>query len=548
MLEIEVQGARQIAQTMPEAVRIFIAPPTEETLLTRLVGRGTDDPEEIERGSVAKPSWRRRTSSRTCRQRPLDDASRARAGRPRGPRRDLAGARRQDRWVGGPNPEEGPPLISPRVDRLLENVDSPYASVIVAAKRARQINSYYHNLGEGTFEEFPPPMVDTGSKNYLTIALEEVASGKVKYRYREGTLEPPTACAMARILLGVTGGIAAYKALELTRLAIKAGPGPRRCRRPASDALRRHGAAASSGCGGRTSASCGTTAASRRPGRSPTTSSSPTTPRPSISTRCTASGARTRPSRRPARPYRYPGGESRAADPAAERRLAPRLGCTPFHVPLGIMLDEQDRAPEPLHPLRHLRRPSLPGQAKSDAQVVCVDPALEYPNVTLLTGAYVSRLETNASGREVTRVLVERDGERETLHRPTSSWSPAGPSTPPRCCCARSSDRHPRGLANGSDVVGRHYMGHINSVLMALSRCPNPTVFQKTLGAERLLLRQPRTGPTRWATSRSWASWTGSRCRPARRRSRRAGRSTSWASTRSISGSPRRTCPIRRTG
>ncbi|MGH7628216.1 MAG: GMC oxidoreductase, partial [Gemmatimonadales bacterium] len=38
-----------------------------------------------------------------------------------------------------------------------------------------------------------------------------------------------------------------------------------------------------------------------------------------------------------------------------------------------------------------------------------------------------------------------------------------------------------RGLANGSDVVGRHYMGHINSVLMALSKCPNPTVFQKTL-------------------------------------------------------------------
>ncbi|HSF16723.1 MAG TPA: GMC family oxidoreductase, partial [Vicinamibacteria bacterium] len=44
-----------------------------------------------------------------------------------------------------------------------------------------------------------------------------------------------------------------------------------------------------------------------------------------------------------------------------------------------------------------------------------------------------------------------------------------------------ATDRHPRGLANGSDVVGRHYMGHVNSVLMALSRCPNPTIFQKTL-------------------------------------------------------------------
>jgi DNA-directed RNA polymerase subunit omega len=75
-------------------------------------------------------------------------------------------------------------VISPRIDNLLENVDSNYASVVVAAKRARQINSYYHNLGEGTFDEFPPPMVDTASKNYLTIALEEIAAGKINYQYR----------------------------------------------------------------------------------------------------------------------------------------------------------------------------------------------------------------------------------------------------------------------------------------------------------------------------------------------------------------------------
>jgi DNA-directed RNA polymerase subunit omega len=75
-------------------------------------------------------------------------------------------------------------MTSPRIDRLLDNVDSNYASVLVAAKRARQINSYYHNLGEGAFEEFPPPMIETASKNYLTIALEEVAAGKIKYHYR----------------------------------------------------------------------------------------------------------------------------------------------------------------------------------------------------------------------------------------------------------------------------------------------------------------------------------------------------------------------------
>ncbi len=75
-------------------------------------------------------------------------------------------------------------MIAPRLDTLLERVDSNYATVIVAAKRARQINSYYHNLGEGTFDEYPSPMVETGSKNYLKIALEEVAAGKINYRYR----------------------------------------------------------------------------------------------------------------------------------------------------------------------------------------------------------------------------------------------------------------------------------------------------------------------------------------------------------------------------
>src|SRR5205823_6182779 len=82
------------------------------------------------------------------------------------------------------NSRQGALVIKPRLDELLERVDSHYACVLVAAKRARQINSYYHNLGEGTFDEYPPPMVDTGSKNYLKISLEEIAAGKIKYRYR----------------------------------------------------------------------------------------------------------------------------------------------------------------------------------------------------------------------------------------------------------------------------------------------------------------------------------------------------------------------------
>ena len=81
-------------------------------------------------------------------------------------------------------------MIHPRIDSLLDHVDSHYAAVIVAAKRARQINNYYHTLGEGVFEEFPPPMVETPSKNYLTIALEEVAQGKINSRYRGSRTAP----------------------------------------------------------------------------------------------------------------------------------------------------------------------------------------------------------------------------------------------------------------------------------------------------------------------------------------------------------------------
>jgi DNA-directed RNA polymerase subunit omega len=75
-------------------------------------------------------------------------------------------------------------MIHPRIDQLLDEVDSRYALVIVAAKRARQINNYHHQLGEGTFDEFAPPLIQSRSKNYLTMSLEEISEGKIKYDYR----------------------------------------------------------------------------------------------------------------------------------------------------------------------------------------------------------------------------------------------------------------------------------------------------------------------------------------------------------------------------
>ncbi|GBE57843.1 DNA-directed RNA polymerase subunit omega [bacterium BMS3Abin01] len=75
-------------------------------------------------------------------------------------------------------------MNNPRIDVLLEKVDSKYALVVMAAKRARQINNYYRNRDEGSIDDVPPPLVDTRSKNILTIALEEIASDKISYRYR----------------------------------------------------------------------------------------------------------------------------------------------------------------------------------------------------------------------------------------------------------------------------------------------------------------------------------------------------------------------------
>jgi DNA-directed RNA polymerase subunit omega len=79
-------------------------------------------------------------------------------------------------------------MIHPRLDTLLEKTEnSRYTLVIVAAKRARQINNYHHQLGEGIgFEEAPPPLIESRSKNYLTMAMEEIAGGKITYQLPKG--------------------------------------------------------------------------------------------------------------------------------------------------------------------------------------------------------------------------------------------------------------------------------------------------------------------------------------------------------------------------
>ena len=157
-----------------------------------------------------------------------------------------------------------------------------------------------------------------------------------------------------------------------------------------------------------------------------------------------------------------------------------RLGHHPFHVPLGIMLDENDT-----HKSKCIRCNTCDGfpcllHAKSDAHVCCVDPALEHPNVSIMTNTLVTKLVTSESGREIRAVHLMRDGEPVTLSADVVVAS-CGAINSAALLLRSANDRHPRGLANSSDMVGRHYMGHNNSILFAISRQVNDTVFQKTL-------------------------------------------------------------------
>ncbi len=156
-------------------------------------------------------------------------------------------------------------------------------------------------------------------------------------------------------------------------------------------------------------------------------------------------------------------------------------GYHPFSAPCGILLDEGDRARS-----RCIRCAWCDGypclvHAKADADVVAVRPLLDLPNVTLLVNAEAVRLETDPSGRTVSGVVVERDGNRETYAADIVVVS-AGASNSAKLLLNSGNDAHPRGLANGSDQVGRNYMFHNCKAVVSLSKEPNETVFQKTLG------------------------------------------------------------------
>src|SRR6185437_7709620 len=134
-------------------------------------------------------------------------------------------------------------------------------------------------------------------------------------------------------------------------------------------------------------------------------------------------------------------------------------GYHPFSAPVGILLDEAD--PGQSKCIRCAWCDGYPClvHAKSDADIVAVRPILDDPNVTLLVNAEVVRLDTDSSGRSVTSVVVERNGQQEVYSAAIVAVC-AGASNSAKILLRSANEHHPHGLANGSDQVGRNYMFH----------------------------------------------------------------------------------------
>ena len=184
LLEIDVAGARQVKHAAPDARLVFLAPPSWDELVRRLTGRGTEPAEVLERRLAAARDELAAASefevtlvntsvTDVCRELvALMEQCSLSPGR-----QNVAGTQAHPVADG---------IINPPIDELLDVVDSKYRLVIMAAKRARQINAYYSQLGEGLLE-YVGPLVETRSQEKpLSISLREIKERMLNVEAIEG--------------------------------------------------------------------------------------------------------------------------------------------------------------------------------------------------------------------------------------------------------------------------------------------------------------------------------------------------------------------------
>ena len=205
-------------------------------------------------------------------------------------------------------------------------------------------------------------------------------------------------------------------------------------------------------------------------------------------------------------PYPYPAVSHEPRIQALSDAFA-AAGLHPFHAPCGVMLNEAER-----HNSTCIRCATCDGfpclvHAKSDAEVLGVRPALEHANVTLLTNATALELKTDASGRTVTEVVVDRDGERESFTADVVVVS-CGAANTAKLLLASASEQHPKGLAN-SLRSGRAQL-HVPQQPGGARdlQGAEPTPCSRRRSASTTTTSRATPGSSRWATSR----WSASRC------------------------------------
>jgi choline dehydrogenase-like flavoprotein len=156
------------------------------------------------------------------------------------------------------------------------------------------------------------------------------------------------------------------------------------------------------------------------------------------------------------------------------------IGWHPSPLPLGIRRNDVDPPAAPC--IRCTTCGGYPCKvlAKVDARTAVLEPALQHTNVTLLTGQMVVRIETDPSGKRATGVVAQTvDGEATYSGNLIVTACGAAPSA--ALWLKSKSDAHPNGLANGSDMVGRHYMFHATSAVIAIAADRFDSTFPKTL-------------------------------------------------------------------
>jgi choline dehydrogenase-like flavoprotein len=167
-------------------------------------------------------------------------------------------------------------------------------------------------------------------------------------------------------------------------------------------------------------------------------------------------------------------------------------GLKPYPAPMGVRINE---AMMHLSPCIRCATcdgyPCLVG-AKSDADMLTVRPVMQLPNITLLTEAKVLRLQTSASGREVTGVVVNIGGRQQVFSADLVVVA-CGAVNSSALLLRSANDTHPHGLANNSSgLVGRNLMKHVLGSLIGVSTIkPNPSKFQKTMAINDFYWGEP---------------------------------------------------------